>query len=370
MMGVLGIQLSEENDTVRRYVVTHHDPNRNLLFHPVLLEKLHKSNDTYSFDDYVAELNQITGASYSADAWREVSTGSLKKKDKKFKVYLGLCKDEKEDPADYSVEDPPILDVHFARETWIMPNAKYKDYKLAAKTPSDGPWWARFVTEEQRVEKAEAAKGRIHQPYTIPIASEPVIQRPPSLRPSKERLLDPIESHRHAQVHATALRDASPSINRSNAFSPAPAVDHAKAAATAASPSFAPTAANKVASPRAGGNPYPIDDANAANAQSSARASPPLSLSARASNIIAAIGRSLSPMTNRTSNNASPDPDQARRACLNKSNGSSPIAGDPIAEAEAELQTWRALAPVPASPMQHGKPPIKVSQSPSSVQAV
>ena len=60
MMGVLGIQLSEENDTVRRYVVTHHDPNRNLLFHPVLLEKLHKSNDTYSFDDYVAELNQIT----------------------------------------------------------------------------------------------------------------------------------------------------------------------------------------------------------------------------------------------------------------------------------------------------------------------
>ena len=192
MMGVLGIQLSEENDTVRRYVVTHHDPHRNLLFHPVLLEKLHKSNDTYSFDDYVSELNQITGASYSADAWREVSTGSLKKKDKKFKVYLGLCKDEKEDPADYSVEDPPILDVHFARETWIMPNAKYKDYKLAAKTPSDGPWWARFVTEEQRVEKAEAAKGRIHQPYTIPIASEPVIQRPPSLRPSKERLLDPI----------------------------------------------------------------------------------------------------------------------------------------------------------------------------------
>ena len=40
VLGVLGLELSEERDTMRRYIVTHHDVARGLYFHPVPLEKL------------------------------------------------------------------------------------------------------------------------------------------------------------------------------------------------------------------------------------------------------------------------------------------------------------------------------------------
>ena len=43
VMGVLGLELSEEKETVRRYVVTHLDEEKQVLFHPVLLEKMHTS---------------------------------------------------------------------------------------------------------------------------------------------------------------------------------------------------------------------------------------------------------------------------------------------------------------------------------------
>ena len=59
---VLGIELSEERGTIRRYIVTHEDPSRGLLFHPALLEKLHKSNGAYGFGDYAAELHAAAGA--------------------------------------------------------------------------------------------------------------------------------------------------------------------------------------------------------------------------------------------------------------------------------------------------------------------
>ncbi len=38
--GVLGLELSEDKDTMRRYIVTHEDRARGLFFHPVLLEKV------------------------------------------------------------------------------------------------------------------------------------------------------------------------------------------------------------------------------------------------------------------------------------------------------------------------------------------
>ena len=40
----LGVELSEEGGTLGRYIVAHVDRSRNLYFHPVLLEKLAKSN--------------------------------------------------------------------------------------------------------------------------------------------------------------------------------------------------------------------------------------------------------------------------------------------------------------------------------------
>ena len=72
LMGVCGIELSEEKDTVRRYVVTHEDVERGLFFHPVLLEKLHKSDGTYSFEDYARELQEVCGQTTSAEAWQQV----------------------------------------------------------------------------------------------------------------------------------------------------------------------------------------------------------------------------------------------------------------------------------------------------------
>ena len=99
-MGTLGLELSESKDTVRRYVCTHTDASRGLFFHPVLLEKLHKSKGEYSFEDYVAELKSLYGQEYDSDAWKSVSAGKLMRKDAKFKVYLGLAKDEESDPAD------------------------------------------------------------------------------------------------------------------------------------------------------------------------------------------------------------------------------------------------------------------------------
>lgn len=65
----------------------------------------------------------------------QVSAGSLKKTDPKFKVYLGLCSSEDE-PADNHSHAPPPLAIAFARETWLMPRGKHNDYR---RTTGDGP---------------------------------------------------------------------------------------------------------------------------------------------------------------------------------------------------------------------------------------
>jgi len=194
--GVLGLELSEEHDTVRRYVVTHEDTVRGLFFHPVLLEKLHKSNGEYTFDDYIADWNtlprtelgssrlKVSDPAAAAAAWRAVSAINLKKSDAKFKCYLGLTDNEAGKPDDHS-HAPPKLEVAFARETWLMPqvapNAKHKDFKLAKTEPDSlGPWWAGFKSPVAASQLALRSKTRraSHQPYGMPIASEPVPTRP------------------------------------------------------------------------------------------------------------------------------------------------------------------------------------------------
>mmetsp|Transcript_65590 Transcript_65590/g.179901 ORF Transcript_65590/g.179901 Transcript_65590/m.179901 type:complete len:656 (+) Transcript_65590:132-2099(+) len=175
--GVLGVELSDERDTVRRYLVTHEDRARGLFFHPVLLEKLHKSGGSYTFEDYAKELQELYGkAPGGAAAWEAVSAGTLKKSDKKYKVYLGLCKGEDDKPAGHSA-DPPKLDVAFLQETWLMPSAKFNDYRLKGRKPGTrGPWWAGFaepgMPAAQPADEDKPARSR--QPYGMPISSEPV----------------------------------------------------------------------------------------------------------------------------------------------------------------------------------------------------
>ena len=82
------------------------------------------------------------------DSWKAVCDESLSKKDRKFKVYLGLSASEDEPAADASTH-PPQLDIHFVRETWYTPGANIEEYKLAACTRgARGPWWAGFAPEE------------------------------------------------------------------------------------------------------------------------------------------------------------------------------------------------------------------------------
>ena len=119
-----------------------------------------------------------------------MSDGTLRKKDTRFNVYLGLCNSVDAKPDDFS-KRPPKLDIRFARETWLMPQphpeAKHKDYRLLSSVAnSKGPWWAGFadpgVTEEQAADTTRAflqagreRSIRVHQPYNIGITSEPVI---------------------------------------------------------------------------------------------------------------------------------------------------------------------------------------------------
>jgi len=209
--GVLGLELSEEKDTMRRYVVTHEDTARGLFFHPVLLEKLHKSNGAYTFVDYADELHALCGKRTDASAWKQVSDGALKKSDPKYKCYLGLCETAADAPDDFS-SHPPTLDIAFSRETWLMPQAnrkdgKHKDYKLLHANPeSHGPWWAGFAESvlvhddargpspgqhrrasfqpaPHRPDSPLGGHVRAFQPYNISIASEPV---PRSRQTTKE----------------------------------------------------------------------------------------------------------------------------------------------------------------------------------------
>lgn len=86
VMGVLGLELSEEKETVRRYVVTHLDEEKQVLFHPVLLEKMHTSKGAFTFDEYSKELSSVNGKKASAAAYHAISDGGLRKKDGKFNV--------------------------------------------------------------------------------------------------------------------------------------------------------------------------------------------------------------------------------------------------------------------------------------------
>ena len=118
---VLGTELSEERGTIRRYVTCHEDAARGLFYHPVLLEQLHKSNGEYTYEHYAADVNKLYEKEVTtAGAFEQISSGSLKKSDTKFKVYLGLCKGPDDKPASSS-SDPPKLDVAFKEETWLMP---------------------------------------------------------------------------------------------------------------------------------------------------------------------------------------------------------------------------------------------------------
>jgi len=139
----LGVSLTEEAGTLKRYVVTHVDRERGLVFHPVLLEKFAKSKG-YDLETYVRELREILGINNSLEAWRGVSDSSLKKSDPKFKVYLGLCSAEDEKPAGHSTI-PPLLEPVFKRETWLTPGAAVEQYKLQSAFPgAAAPWWANF----------------------------------------------------------------------------------------------------------------------------------------------------------------------------------------------------------------------------------
>ena len=58
----------------------------------------------YSFDDYCKELAEVSGRPMSSQAWRDVSSdGTLRKKDGKFNVYLGVCGGTEEKPEDMSI---------------------------------------------------------------------------------------------------------------------------------------------------------------------------------------------------------------------------------------------------------------------------
>ena len=58
-----------------------------LLFHPVLLEKLAKSDGRYSLDDYVEELRSLFGIESNLASWKSICAANLKKSDAKFKLY-------------------------------------------------------------------------------------------------------------------------------------------------------------------------------------------------------------------------------------------------------------------------------------------
>lgn len=172
--------------------MTHEDKARGLFFHPVLLEKMHKSGGSYTFDDYVDEVRKLYGIEMDAEAWSLVSGGSLKKSDKKYGVYLGLCKSG-EDKAMACTTEPPRLEVAFRQETWLMPSAKHPDYNLKMSFPgTKGPWWAGFAPHSEVAGEAirgEACTRRLSdensissravereslRPYGIPVSSEPI----------------------------------------------------------------------------------------------------------------------------------------------------------------------------------------------------
>jgi len=136
--------LSEEAGTLTRYVVTHEDAERDLYFHPVLLEKMAKTT-SYDLHSYVDELRTVCGRHSSLEAWHAVSAGSLKKADKLFKQYLGVSASEEEKPSDFSSR-PPALRPMIVREAWQLPGDEAGDYKLLAPIDSRaaGPWWAGF----------------------------------------------------------------------------------------------------------------------------------------------------------------------------------------------------------------------------------
>ena len=174
---VLGTELSEERGTIRRYVTCHEDAARGLFYHPVLLEQLHKSNGEYTYEHYAADVNKMYEKEVTtAGAFEQISSGSLKKSDTKFKVYLGLCKGPDDKPASSS-SDPPKLDVAFKRETWLMPGGKHKDYRCKEQVRDAGqPWWAGFAVDEKTTGATPAEEDftGAFQPYNVPIAGEPV----------------------------------------------------------------------------------------------------------------------------------------------------------------------------------------------------
>jgi len=174
---VLGVELSEERGTIRRYIAVHEDRAKGLFFHPALLEKLHKSGGelSYGFKEYADEVNALYGRNVTnAAAWEEVSAGTLKKSDAKFKVYLGLCASADEKPASSS-SNPPKLEVAFRRESWLMPGGKHNDYRCKEHVlDAPGPWWASFDQPAQPGDRPPATKAGPHQPYNVPISTEPV----------------------------------------------------------------------------------------------------------------------------------------------------------------------------------------------------
>jgi len=141
--GVLGIDLTEEQGTLRRYVVTHEDRARGLFFHPVLLEKVAKSKE-FGWDNYVSELSTLCGKVNKKEEWEAICAEKLTRKDRKYKVYLGLAPNE-DTPSAAEPTTPPFLDIAFARETWHMPGSKVSDYRMtSAYRGSRGPWWSGF----------------------------------------------------------------------------------------------------------------------------------------------------------------------------------------------------------------------------------
>lgn len=94
----------------------------------MLLEKLAKSAE-YTLHEYVQELRSLLDISNEIGAWESVLDKNLKKSDKKFKVYLGLCESEEENPAS-SASRPPKLEPVFRRETWLTPGSVVEEYAL------------------------------------------------------------------------------------------------------------------------------------------------------------------------------------------------------------------------------------------------
>ncbi|KAL1507474.1 hypothetical protein AB1Y20_008310 [Prymnesium parvum] len=137
---VLGLKLSEADGSVRRYIVGHEDKERQLFFHPVLLEKLAKSS-AYSWERYVHELHLFCGKDTSMEAWKSICGDKLSPKDSKLRRYLGLGSDEDAHVAPLS---PPKLDILFLPEVWHTPGRLVEEYKLLAVNNDCGPWWAGF----------------------------------------------------------------------------------------------------------------------------------------------------------------------------------------------------------------------------------